>query len=56
MLEHLMSLNWALIFGVLFGVSEALDAIPQLKANSVWKLVMQVLGYLHEKVFPPKAS
>lgn len=36
----------ALIFGVLFGVSEALAQIPQVKANSVFQLVLSVLAKL----------
>lgn len=33
-----------LIFGVLFGVSEALAAVPVIKANSVFQLILNILG------------
>lgn len=32
-----------LILGVLFAVSELLDAIPGIQASSVWKLVFGVI-------------
>ena len=39
----------ALILGVLFGISEALAQIPQVKANSVFELVVSILAKLSGK-------
>lgn len=36
----------ALVFGVLFGVSEALAAIPVVKSNSIFQLVSGILASL----------
>lgn len=43
----------ALIFGVLFGVSEALGAIPQVKSNSVFQAILGILAKLAGKQLPP---
>jgi hypothetical protein len=34
-----LSANKAAVFGVLFGISEALAVIPGIKANSIFQLV-----------------
>ena len=39
----------AIIFGVAFGVSEAVALIPQVKANSVFQLVFNILKALAGK-------
>lgn len=39
----------ALIFGVLFGMSEALASIPQVKSNSVFQLIFSILATLAGK-------
>lgn len=44
----------ALIFGILFGLSEVLALIPFFKSNSVFQLVFNVLSSLKQKLFPPK--
>ena len=44
-----LTANSALVFGVLFGVSEALALIPALKSNSVFELVVSVLAKLSGK-------
>lgn len=41
--------NLVLVFGVLFGVSEALALIPALKSNSVFQLVFNILKSLAGK-------
>lgn len=41
--------NGALILGVLFGISEALANIPQIKANSVFQAVLSILQALMPK-------
>lgn len=38
-----------LIFGVAFGISEALAAIPQIKSNSIFQLVGNILKVLAGK-------
>jgi len=38
--------NKAIILGVLWGLSEALAAIPSIKANSIFELVVSVLKKL----------
>lgn len=43
------SVNFALFFLVAFGVSEALAQIPQVKANSVFAAVKNILGMLSGK-------
>lgn len=62
-MEKLMAL-WAQLmapenvvyWAALFGLSEALDMIPQLKASSVWKLVYGALKWMKGKLLPaPKA-
>lgn len=35
--------NWALVLGVLFGISESLALIPAVNANSVFQLVYGLL-------------
>lgn len=42
----------ALIFGILFAVSELLDAIPSIKASSVWKSIRNIVYLLGGKVPP----
>lgn len=56
MLQQILSINWALVLGVLFGLSEVLAQIPQVKANSVFQAIVQVLSFLKDKIAPaPKA-
>lgn len=45
--------NAVLIFGVLFGLSEALAAIPAVKANSVFQAIVAILAKLAGKSLPP---
>ena len=47
--------NLALFFGVLFGISEALALIPQVKSNSVFQSVQSVIGLLVGVIKGPKA-
>ena len=41
-----------IIFGVLFGISEALSLIPQVKSNGVFQLIFNVLSTLAGKTPP----
>lgn len=41
--------NGAVILGVLLGISEALAQIPQIKANSIFELVLSLLTKLSGK-------
>jgi len=43
------TMNMAILFGVLFGISEALALIPQVKSNSVFQLIQQILAMLAGK-------
>lgn len=36
----------AIIFGVLFGISEALSMIPALKSNGIFQMVLNILKTL----------
>lgn len=36
--------NWAIVFGVLFGISESLALIPAVKANSVFQFIFGFLA------------
>jgi hypothetical protein len=47
--------HWALIFAVLFGVSETLALIPAVKSNSVFQLVWSVLQKLKPQDPKPAA-
>jgi hypothetical protein len=38
--------NWPVIVSVLWGISEALALIPQVKSNSVFTLIYNALKYL----------
>lgn len=46
--------NGAMVFGVLFAISEALDMIPQIQASSVWKAVWGAMKWIKAKFFAPK--
>lgn len=46
---HLDAATLAMIFGVLFGVSEALAAVPQIKANGVFQAINNILKALAGK-------
>ena len=48
----LSDMNWTLIFGVAFAISEALDAIPSLQSSSIWKMVYGWIKWAHDKVSP----
>lgn len=49
-----MEAKLAIIFGVLFGISEALSLIPQVKSNGVFQMIFNILGAL-AKNNPPSA-
>lgn len=46
---HLDSASLALLFGVLFGISEALAAIPAVQANGVFQAISNILKALAGK-------
>lgn len=46
----LASVNWTLIFAVLWGLAETLALIPAIKSNSVFTLVFNVLKSIHDKL------
>lgn len=46
---HFDSNLLAMVFGVLFGISEALAQIPQVKANSVFQVLAGILAKLAGK-------
>lgn len=52
-MNWLQGLNWTLIFGVLFGVSEALALVPAIKSNSVFQVILGLLAKLSGKQVPP---
>jgi hypothetical protein len=43
-----------LVLGVLLSISECLDAVPSIKANSIWKAVRNGLYSLAGKQLPPQ--
>jgi hypothetical protein len=45
----LTAVNVALFFAVAFGISESLAQIPQVKANSVFQAIKNILGMLSGK-------
>ena len=51
-MEFFNSSTFVMIIVVLFGISEALAAIPSIKANSVYQLVAGVIKWLYEKMKP----
>lgn len=52
LIAFLQSHELVVILGALLAVSEALAAIPSLKSNSVLQLVMNVLGFIKDKLLP----
>lgn len=48
--------NGAMVLGVLFAISEALAAIPSVKANSVFQAIAGAIKWLKEKFAPAKAA
>lgn len=48
--------NGAMLFAVLWGISEALGEIPAIKANSVYGFVRQVIGAIRGRLFGVKAQ
>lgn len=57
MVEKVMALyawlagpNGAILFAVLLGISEALAAIPAIKANSVFQAIKNAIVFLKEKL------
>lgn len=52
--EWLAGPNGAVLFGVLFAVSEALAQIPAVKANSIYQFVAGAIGWLKSKFQAPK--
>lgn len=53
-IEWLSGPNGAILFAVLFGVSEALAAIPAVKANSVFQWIVNLIKWMKEKFQPAK--
>lgn len=51
-----LQLNGTMIFGVLFGISEALAVIPAVKANSVFQLIYNALEAVYNSMNPPTQS
>jgi hypothetical protein len=49
MLEWLHA-NLVMVLAVLLGISEALALIPDIKANSVFQLIVQILKAINPKV------
>lgn len=49
MLAYVLA-NKAMIFGVLFGMSEAIGMIPQVKASGVFQAIYNVLKLAKEKL------
>lgn len=47
--------NGAMILGVLFGVSEALSLIPQVKSNGVFQMIYNLLKSLMDATKKPQA-
>jgi hypothetical protein len=43
---------WMIALAVLFGISESLSMIPQVKSNGVFQAVYNILKFLKEKVSP----
>lgn len=54
MLEKVMQFDWVLILLVLFGISESLALIPQVKSNSVFQLIFNSLKFIKDKIAPKK--
>lgn len=50
-IEILKGVDWALWFGVLWGVSEALSMIPQIKSNGIFQAIWGALVWLKDNVF-----
>lgn len=48
-MKYLTPENLAIIFGVLFGISEALSGIPAIKANGVFQSIYNVVKSLAGK-------
>ena len=53
MLAQIGSANWGLIFGVLFGLSEAIGMIPSVQASGVFQSIFNALKWLKDQ-FAPK--
>lgn len=56
MLEKIMSLDWIMIFGFLFALSEALAMLPFIKANSIFQAIYNGIKFVKEKLLPKKAE
>jgi hypothetical protein len=48
-MQYFTAENVAIVFGVLFGISEALAMIPALKTNSVFQMIASVFKALAKK-------
>lgn len=48
-MQFLSSINWAVVFAVLYGVCEALAHIQAVESNSVFQLLTKSLKFLYEK-------
>lgn len=55
-MEFLNSGSFVMVLGVLFALSEALAAIPSVKANSVFQLISGAVKWLYEKMKPSGAA
>lgn len=51
-LEWLKGPNGALMFGMLFALSEAIGMIPSVKASGVFQAVVNGLKFVKEKLLP----
>jgi len=55
MLAQLGGLDWSLVFGVLFALSEAIGMIPSVKASGVFQAVYNGLKWV-KNLFIPSAK
>ena len=46
--------NGSVLFGVLFAISEAIGAIPSVKASGVFQAIYNTLKWIKDKFFAPK--
>ncbi len=56
MFQTIQSWNWTLIFGVLFGLSEAIGMIPSVQASSVFQAIVGVLKWAKGIFVKPPAA
>lgn len=53
MIDKIIHMDWTLILGILFGLSEVLAMIPSIKSSSVFQLIYNVLKSIKDKISPP---